>query len=197
MTEDSIYKVFQQHIETTMNAGEIILPDIVVAAELMTECLLDGNKILTCGNGPSSALAQILSSSLHNRFERERPSLPAIALGCDSTSVSAISNERSFNEVYAKEIKVLANSGDILVIVTSSGNPSNLIQAVQAAHDKNMLVITLNGRDGGNISSILNENDKEIRVPSNARCRIHELHLLIIFSLCSLIDEKLFGSIEQ
>jgi D-sedoheptulose 7-phosphate isomerase len=196
MTEERIYKIFQQNIEATMNAGEVIFPDIIQAARMMTDCLLDGNKILTCGNGPSSALAQILSSNLHNRFERERPSLPAFVLGCDPTSVSAISNERSFNEVYAKEIKALANPGDILVIMTTSGNPANLVQAVQAAHDKDMLVITLNGRDGGNISSILNSNDQEIRVPSNSRTRIHEIHLLTIFSLCNLIDDELFGPEE-
>lgn len=197
MTEERLYKLFQQSVEAKMSAGEILIPDIINAASMMVECLLHGGKFLVCGNGPSAALAQILSNSLINRFERERPSLPAITLGCDLTNVTSVANEKSFNEVFAKEIKALGNDGDILLILSSSGNPSNLVQAIQAAHEKNMAVIALNGRDGGNISSLLDTKDRELRVPSNARGRIHEIHLLIIFCLCDLIDEQLFGPLEQ
>lgn len=196
MNEDRLYKLFQQSVEAKMAAGEILFPHILDAGNMMVDCLLNGGKILLCGNGPSAALAQIFSNNLINRFERERPSLPAITLGCDLTNVTSVANEKSFNEVFAKEIKALGNANDILVILSSSGNPSNLIQAVQSAHEKTMPVIALNGRDGGNISSLLDLNDKELRVPSNARGRIHEIHLLIIFCLCDLIDEKLFGPIE-
>lgn len=179
-----------------MTAGEALFPDIISAGQMMVECLLHGGKLLVCGNGPSAALAQILSNNLINRFERERPSLPAITLGCDLTNVTSIANEKSFNEVFAKEIKALANPGDILLILSSSGNPSNLVQAIQAAHEKEMNVIALNGRDGGNIASLLDANDRELRVPSHSRARIHEIHLLVIFCLCDLIDEHLFGPIE-
>jgi D-sedoheptulose 7-phosphate isomerase len=193
MSEARLYQLFQQSVEAKMNAGEVLFPDIIHAAQMMVECLLHEGKLLVCGNGPSAALAQILSNSLINRFERERPSLPAFTLGCDLTNVTSIANEKSFNEVFAKEVKALGNAGDILIILSSSGNPSNLVQAIQAAHEKNMPIITLNGRNGGNISSLLDVNDKEIRVPSNSRGRIHEIHLLIIFCLCDLIDEQLFG----
>ncbi len=196
MTEERLYKLFQQSVEAKMNAGEVLFPDILAAGDIMVDSLLNGGKILICGNGPSAALAQIFSNSLINRFERERPSLPAITLGCDLTNVTAIANEKSFNEVFGKEIKALGNENDVLIIFTSSGNPSNLVQAIQAAHEKNMHIIALNGRDGGNISSLLDVNDKELRVPSNSRGRIHEIHLLIIFCLCDLIDEQLFGPIE-
>lgn len=196
MSEDSVYKLFQQSIEAKMDAGEILLPDIVEAANMMVECLLDEGKILVCGNGPSSALGQILTNSLINRFEIERPGLPCFTLGCDLTNVTAIANEKSFNEVFAKEIKALATDKDLLILLSSSGNSSNLLQAIQAAHDKDMKIIALNGRDGGNISSLLDVNDKELRVPSNSRGRIHEVHLLIIFCLCDLIDQQLFGSFD-
>lgn len=196
MSEDRVYKLFQQSIEAKMDTGEILLPDIVEAANMMVECLLDEGKILVCGNGPSSALGQVLTNSLINRFEIERPGLPCFTLGCDLTSVTSIANEKSFNEVFAKEIKALATDKDLLILLSSSGNSSNLLQAIQAAHDKDMKIIALNGRDGGNISSLLDVDDKELRVPSNSRGRIHEVHLLIIFCLCDLIDQQLFGSFD-
>ena len=196
MTEERLFHLFQQSIEAKMNAGEAIFPDIVNAGNMIVNCLLDGGKLLVCGNGPSAALAQILTNNLINRFERQRPSLPAFTLGCDLTNVTAIANEKSFNEVFAKEIKALGNEGDILVILSSSGNPSNILQAVQAAHEKNMDIITLSGRDGGNIASLLDVSDQAIRVPSHSRARIHEIHLLTIFCLCDLIDEQLFGPLE-
>lgn len=196
MTEETIYKIFQQSIETKMNTGEVLLPAIIQAGSMMVKCLLNEGKILACGNGPSAALAQILTNNLINRFERERPSLPAFTLGCELTNITSIANEKSFNEIFGKEIKALGTEKDLLVIFSSSGNPSNLIQAVQAAHEKNIPIIALNGRDGGNISSLLDVKDKELRVPSNSRARIHEVHLLIIFCLCQLIDDELFGSLE-
>lgn len=196
MTEERLFTLFQQSVEAKMNAGEVIFPDILYAADMMVDCLLNDGKILACGNGPSAALAQILTNNLINRFERQRPSLPAFTLGCDLTNVTAIANERSFNEVFAKEVKALGNEGDVLIIFSSSGNPSNILQALQAAHDKGMLIIVLSGRDGGNISALLDVNDKEIRIPSNSRRRIHEIHLLTLFCLCDLIDEKIFGPLE-
>ena len=196
MSEERLYKLFQQSIEAKMDAGEVLFPDIIEAGQIMVECLLNEGKILLCGNGPSAALAQILTNNLINRFERERPSLPCFTLGCDLTNVTAIANETSFNEIFAKEIKALGSDRDILIILSSSGNSSNLLQAIQAAHEKSMCVIALNGRDGGNISSLLDVNDKELRVPSNSRGRIHEVHLLIIFCLCDYIDQELFGSFD-
>ena len=197
MTEEKLYTLFQQSVEAKMNAGEVLFPHILQAGSMMVNCLLNEGKILSCGNGPSAALAQILSNYLINRFERERPSLPAMTLGCDLTNVTSIANEKSFNEVFSKEIKAIGHENDVLILFSSSGNPSNLVQAVQAAHEKNMTVIALNGRDGGNISSLLDVNDKEICVPTHSRGRIHEVHLLIIFCLCDLIDEQLFGPLEK
>ena len=151
---------------------------------------------MACGNGSSAALAQILSNSLANCFERERPSLPILTLGSDITKVTAATNEGDFSEIFSKEIKTLANSNDILVICTSSGNSSNLLQAVKTAHEKTIPVIVLNGNEGGNLSSLLDIEDQEIRVPSNSCPRIHETHLLIIFCLCQLIENQLFGPSE-
>jgi D-sedoheptulose 7-phosphate isomerase len=196
MSEERLYKLFQQSIEAKMDAGEVLFPDILEAGHMIVECLLDEGKVLLCGNGPSAALAQIFTNNLINRFERERPSLPCFTLGCDLTSATSVANEQSFNEIFAKEIKALGSDKDVLILLSSSGNSSNLLQAIKAAHEKNIRVIALNGRDGGNISALLDINDKELRVPSNSRSRIHEVHLLIIFCLCDYIDQQLFGSID-
>jgi D-sedoheptulose 7-phosphate isomerase len=197
MLEERIYKIFQRSVDAKIQASEQILPHIVESSGTIVNCLLNGGKILVCGNGPSAALAQLFTNNLINRFERERPSLPAITLGCDLTNVTSIAYESNFNEIFAKEIRALGNKGDTLVILSSSGNPSNLLQAIQTAHEKDMLVITLSGRDGGNLSALLDANDKQILVPVDSRSRIHELHLLILFCLCDLIDEQLFGSIDE
>jgi len=196
MFEERIYKIFQSSVDATIQCSEQLLPQIVNASALLVECLLNGNKLLICGNGPSAALAQLFTNNLINRFERERPSLPAITLGCDLTNVTSIAYESSFNEIFAKEIRALGNTGDVLVILSSSGNPSNLLQAIQAAHERGMRVVTLSGRDGGNLSALLDNEDKELLVPVDSRSRIHEIHLLILFCLCDLIDEQLFGSTE-
>ena len=187
MTEEHFYKIFQQSIEAKMNAGEQLFPDILQAGQMMVDCLLDDGKILSCGNGNSAAIAQILTNNLISRFERERPSLPAFTLGRDITAVTSIANTSSFNEVFAKEVRALGNDNDVLVILSSSGNPSNLIQAVQAAHERNMSVIIFNGRDGGNVASLLDINDKEIRVPHDSRTRIHEIFInYFVFAVSSM-----------
>ena len=196
MFEERIYKIFQSSVDAKIQCSEQLLPQIVNASALLVECLLNGNKLLICGNGPSAALAQLFTNNLINRFERERPSLPAITLGCDLTNVTSIAYESSFNEIFAKEIRALGNAGDVLVILSSSGNPSNLLQAIQAAHERGMRVVTLSGRDGGNLSALLDNEDKELLVSIDSRSRIHEIHLLILFCLCDLIDEQLFGSTE-
>jgi D-sedoheptulose 7-phosphate isomerase len=196
MLEERIYNIFQSSVDAKIQCSEQLLPQIVNASTILAECLLNGNKLLICGNGPSAALAQLFTNNLINRFERERPSLPAITLGCDLTNVTSIAYESSFNEIFAKEIRALGNAGDVLVILSSSGNPSNLLQAIQAAHERGMRVVTLSGRNGGNLSALLDNEDKELLVPVDSRSRIHEIHLLILFCLCDLIDEQLFGSIE-
>jgi D-sedoheptulose 7-phosphate isomerase len=194
--EQRVINLFHESIEAKMQAGEYLAPLLVEASEIITESLLNGGKLLSLGNGTSSANAQILTTNLLNRFERERPSLPAISLSVDFSVQTAIANDYSLNEVFAKQIRALGNPGDVLVIITTSGNPSNLIQAVTAAHDRDINIIVFSGRDGGDIKSVLDANDLELRVPIDSRARIHEIHLLSIFCLCDLVDQQLFGSQE-
>ena len=188
-----VYNLFQQSVEAKMQVGEELAPLIAHASEKLVECLLNENKILVCGNGTSSAIAQVFSSLLLDRYEKERPGLPAIWLGSNITTYTAIASDSSYNDVYAKPIRALGQPGDILVVISTSGNASNLIQAVAAAHDRDISVIAITGRDGGDIASILDSDDIEICAAINSRGRIHEIHLLTAFCLCDLIDHKLFG----
>ena len=190
-----IRQLFQASIETKQQALEVLPPYIEQASLVMVNALLNEGKILSCGNGGSAGDAQHFSSELLNRFERERPSLPAVALTTDSSTITSIANDYSYNEV-SKQIRALGQPGDVLLAISTSGNSANVIQAIQAAHDREMLVVALTGRDGGGMASLLLPEDVEIRVPSKITARIQEVHLLAIHCLCDLIDRQLFGSEE-
>ena len=167
---------------------------IEFASQKIVESLVNDKKVLTCGNGGSAGDAQHFSSEMLNRFERERPALPAIALTSDTLTITSIANDYQFDDVFTKQLRALGQAGDILLVYTSSGNSSNTLSVVKAAHDKDLSVIVLSGKDGGALASLLNETDIEIRVPSESTARIQEVHLLITHCLCDLIDQQLFGS---
>lgn len=191
--EQRIKKHFEASIEAKKASLVALSPAIALAAERMVQCLLSGNKILSCGNGGSAGDAQHFSSELLNRFETERPSLPAIALTTDTSTLTAIANDYHYDQVFAKQIQGLGQSGDLLLAITTSGNSNSVIRAVEAAHDRDMAVIALTGRDGGVLANHLGPNDTELRVPSDVTARIQEVHLIVIHCLCDLIDERLFG----
>ncbi len=194
--QERIQQHFQDSINTKYMAMEMLSPVIEQASESMVNALLNGAKVLSCGNGGSAGDAQHFSSEMLNRFERERPSLPAIALTTDSSTVTSIANDYSYNEIFSKQIRALGNSGDILLAISTSGNSANVVQAIQAAHDREMTVVALTGKDGGDMSSLYLPEDIEIRVPSDVTARIQEVHLLAIHCLCDLIDWQLFGPLE-
>jgi D-sedoheptulose 7-phosphate isomerase len=184
---------FGGSIETKIASADVLPPFIAAAGQLMVDALLNGNKILACGNGGSAADAQHFSAELINRFETERPSLPAIALSTDSSSITAIANDYQYSEIFAKPITALGQPGDVLLAISTSGNSTNILQAIAAAHSRGLSVVALTGRDGGAIAQILEPNDVEIRVPAQLTSRIQETHILVIHCLCDLIDFQLFG----
>lgn len=191
--QDRIINHFSDSIQTKQDAMASLCELIEFASQKIVEALVNDKKVLTCGNGGSAGDAQHFSSEMLNRFERERPALPAIALSTDTSTLTSIANDYHFDEVFAKQIRALGQAGDVLLVYTSSGNSGNLIKAVKVAHDKEMIVIALSGKDGGALAGTLNEADIEIRVPSNSTARIQEVHLLISHCLCDLIDHQLFG----
>ena len=167
---------------------------IARSAELIVRRLLEGGKILTCGNAGSAGNAQHFSSLMLNRFERERPGLPAVALTTDSSTLTAIANDYNYDEVFAKQIRTLGHPGDLLLAITTSGESESVNAAIEAAHERKMLIIALNGRDGGRLCGLLQEGDEEICISADSTARILEAHLLIIHCLCDLIDRQLLGN---
>lgn len=190
---EQVIQLFNASIETKQAARETLADPIATAVERMTDAFKSGKKILSCGNGGSAADAQHFSAELVCRFERERPGLPAVALTTDTSALTAISNDYDYNEVFAKQVNALGLAGDILLAISTSGNSANVVRAIQAAHDKDLTVVAMTGRDGGKIAKLLRENDVEIRVPANSTARIQEVHLLTLHCLCHQIDEVLFG----
>lgn len=180
----------QAALEATL---ETLSDAIVAAAQRLARCLLEDGKILCCGNGGSACEAQHLSSEFLNRFDRDRPGLPALALTGDVAALTSIANDYRFEDVFSKPVRALGRAEDVLVIFTTSGNSPNLLQAVSAAHDRQMSVIALTGKNGGPLATLLGEADLEIRVPSDTTARIQEVHLFISHCLCDLIDRQLFG----
>lgn len=190
---DRITQHFQDSILAKQQTLASAAPAISRAAETITQALLNGGKVLTCGNGGSAADAQHFASELLNRFEMERPGLPALALSTDSSTLTSIANDYAFEEVFAKQVRALGQDGDVLLAITTSGTSSNVVQAIHAAHDRGMTVIAMTGRDGGAVAGMLDPDDVEARVAHSSTARIQEVHVLIIHCLCDLIDQQLLG----
>jgi len=171
------------------------LPECIAAAsELIVRRLLEGAKVLSCGNGGSAADAQHFASEMVNRFERDRPGLAALALTTDSSALTSIANDHAYEQVFAKQVQALGNPGDVLLAISTSGTSPNVVTAALSAHGQEMGVVALTGRDGGALAAVLAPEDVEIRVPADSTARIQEVHLLIIHCLCDLIDAQLLGN---
>lgn len=184
---------FQESINTKQRTLEKACPSIAKASEIMTHSLLSGGKILSCGNGGSAGEAQLFSSKMLNRFQMERPGLPAIALSTDTSILTSIANDYSYDQIFSRQIAALGQPEDILFLITTSGNSGNLVSAVTTAHERGMKVIALTGQSGGEVSARLNSDDLEVRVDAESPIRIQETHLLIIHCLGDLVDHQLLG----
>ncbi len=190
-TPDPIARItqhFNDSIQAKQQSLEVLAPAIAAAAALISQALDQGGKILSCGNGGSAGDAQHFSSEMLNRFEMERPGLPAVALTTDSSTLTSIANDYDYNQVFSKQVLALGNAGDVLLAISTSGNSGNVVSAVEAAHARDMGVVALSGRDGGKIAGLLSDADAEICVPVKSTARIQEVHLLTIHCLCDLID---------
>lgn len=191
-SEDRVRQHFADGIEIKRQASELA-PMVSRAAALITRSLLDNGKVLSCGNGGSAGDAQHFSAEMLNRFEMERPGLPAVALTTDCSTLTSIANDYSFDDIFSKQIRALGQPGDILLAISTSGNSENVSRACVAAHERGMKIVALTGRDGGDLSGILGEDDIELRVPAQNTARIQEVHLVFIHCLCDLIDRELLG----
>ncbi len=191
--EARIKEHFAESIAVKQAAADQLAPSIASAGQLMSQSLLDDGKILSCGNGGSAGDAQHFSAELLNRFEMERPGLPGMALTTDSSTITAIANDYSYAEIFAKQIRALGRKNDVLLAISTSGNSENVCRAIVAAHEREMQVVVLSGRDGGRMADLLVDGDIEIRVPATRTARIQEVHLVVLHCLCDLIDTILLG----
>ena len=187
---------FAASIEAKRRTLDAMGPRIVRAAERLANCLRQGGKILICGNGGSAADAQHFAAELVNRFEIERPGLAAIALTTDSSALTSIANDYAFEQIFARQVRALGRSGDVLLAISTSGNSPNVLTAMSAARELGLSTVALTGRNGGRIAGSLGAEDIELRAAATATARIQEVHILIIHCLCDLVDHRLFDEEE-
>jgi len=184
---------FADSAQLKQQSKELLAGPLASASERMVECLMKEGKILSCGNGGSAADAQHFSAELLNRFEKERPPLAAMALSTDTSTITSIANDYHYNEVFSKQVRALGQPGDILLAISTSGNSANVMEAINAAHDRQMDVVALTGKKGGKIAALLGPNDVHICVPADRTARIQEVHLLCLHCMCDAIDSLLLG----
>jgi len=191
--ESLVLEHFAQSVAAKQAAANLLAPTVARAGQLMARSLLDDGRVFSCGNGGSAADAQHFSAELLNRFEMERPGLPGIALTTDSSTLTSIGNDYSFEDVFAKQISALGRQNDVLLAISTSGNSENVNRAIVAAHDRAVKVVALSGRDGGRMAGLLADEDVEIRVPAERTARIQEVHIVVLHCLCDIIDHTLLG----
>ncbi len=164
------------------------------ACSLITQSLLADGKLIVCGNGYSAPMAGLLTTCLMHQQEFERPSLPAINISIDSTTISAIAKDGNYHNVYAKQLRAIGNEGDTLIALSIDGNCGNILQALQTAHEKGIQVVTIIGQKDSKLSAVRHGSDVEICLETQGVARSMEAQLLAVNTMCHQIENQLFGS---
>ena len=197
MLEQRIEQHFIDSADLKYHAAQVLSKPISAAIAAVLASVTSGGKVLACGNGGSAADAQHFAAEFVGRFERERPELGAIALTTDSSIMTAIANDYSYEQIFAKQVRALGKSGDVLLAITTSGSSPNVLAAIQAAHERDMTVVALTGKGGGKMNHVLRETDVHICVPHDRTARIQEVHLLAIHCICDGVDVQLLGDQQE
>ena len=184
---------FQEGIELRQRMAETMPAEIAKAGTALAHALAAGNKVLACGNGGSAADSQHFAAEIVGRFERERDGMPAIALTVDTSAITALANDYDWDRVFAMQLRALAVKGDFLLAISTSGNSRNVVEAIKAAHDKGVHVIALTGKDGGAMGRMLRPGDFHLNVAHPRTMRVQEIHLLVVHSLCEVVDNVIHG----
>lgn len=184
---------FEESAQLKLMSADLLAAPVAESAAMIVGALLDDKKVLACGNGGSAALAQYFSARMLNRFDMERPGLAALALSADNSTLTSIANDSNFSQVFSKQILALGHPGDVLLVMSTSGNSQNVLDAIVAAHDRGMRVVAMSGGDGGTLMELLADDDIHIGVPHETTARIQELYLLVLHCLCDSIDCLLLG----
>lgn len=193
---ERIKSCLTESIQIQIAAAEILPESIAQAAAAIVQSLLNGNKILCCGNGLSAASAQYFSTRLIHH-ETERPSLPAFALTTDSIALTAIINDNLSDEIYAKQVRAFGHAGDILLVIATRGSHPSLIKAVETAVTRDITIIALSGENDGELAGLMGSQDVEIRIPSQNSAHIQVIQIMVLNCLSDLIDYRLFKSSES
>ncbi|WP_419419717.1 D-sedoheptulose-7-phosphate isomerase [Legionella sp. D16C41] len=195
--EERVKQLFGVSIESQISAADSLSALIAKAGARLVNCLLNDGKILLCGNGGSAANCHHFSAAMLHHFAVERPALPVLVLTGDTSSVTAIANDSHYEHVFARQIQALGQEGDVLLVISTSGNADSILNAVNAANDRGMDTIALNGRDGGVLANHLGPEDIEIRVVADNAALVRQIHLFILHCFCDLIDQSLFGQMLE
>lgn len=190
---EKIKTIIQASIETKQKivADENLLKTVSEVAELIVRAFQNGNRVYFCGNGGSAADAQHLAAEFSGRFYTDRKALPSEALHCNTSYLTAVANDYSYDLVYARLIDGIGNSGDVLVGLSTSGNSGNIIKAFEAAQAKNIITVGFTGLTGGAMKAV---SEYLIAVPSTDTPRIQESHILLGHIVCQLVEEKYFAT---
>ena len=186
----------KREIEESIQAKQRLLEDssvmdtILEATDVVIEAYKRGNKTLIAGNGGSAADAQHIAAEFVSRFAFDRPGIPSIALTTDSSILTAVGNDYGFDRVFARQIEANGVEGDIFIAISTSGNSTNILEAINSAKSKHITTIGLTGGDGGKMADIC---DITIKVPSSSTPRIQESHIMIGHIICAIVEEELFG----
>ncbi|MBI4975661.1 D-sedoheptulose 7-phosphate isomerase [Candidatus Peregrinibacteria bacterium] len=186
---DLIQKIINESIETKENLNKKILKNILLSVNKYISCVKNKKKILICGNGGSAADSQHFAAELVSKFKLERNGLPAISLTSNTSTITAVGNDYSFDRIFARQIEAIGQKGDILFIISTSGNSENIIKAIKTAKTLGIYIIGLTGKSGGKMA---NTCDILLQVPSENTPRIQECHIMIIHIICELIEKAFY-----
>ena len=193
MLEQRIEQHFIDSADLKYQSAQALSKPIAAAVSAILASVTSGGKVLACGNGGSAADAQHFSAEFVGRFERERPELGAIALTTDSSIITAIANDYDFNSIFSRQVRALGQPGDVLLAISTSGNSGNVLAAIEAAHQRDMVVVALTGRGGGKIGQALRDTDVHVCVPHERTARVQEVHILTLHCICDGVDAQLMG----
>ena len=190
---EQIKNIINASIETKQQIllDEVLIGTIDRVANLLVETFKNGGKVYFCGNGGSAADAQHLAAEFSGRFYKDRKALPAEALHCNTSYLTAVANDYGYDQVYSRIIDGIAEKGDVLFGISTSGNSANIIRAYEVAKDKGLITVSLTGVTGGQMKGI---SDHLLNIPSSDTPRIQESHILIGHIICQLVEERYFGA---
>jgi D-sedoheptulose 7-phosphate isomerase len=197
MLEHRIQQQFIDSADLKYQWAQALARPVAEATQALLACVTGGGKVLVCGNGASGALAQYVAALLVGGLDRPRPELPALALGTDAATLTAVARRGEYADAFAAQIRALGSAGDTLLVLSANGQAANLVRAVQAAHEREMSVIALTGSGGGEVGRLLRDTDVHVCVPHAGTPRIHEAHQLVLHCLCDGLDQQLLGDEEN